>query len=489
MNENSALPVLEAPPPLPPRQRKKERSTQPPPIGWSLQESSDWTLPSATSTNHERYSDDNISGSNSNIQNDWRSTSYAAFTNFQATPDASDHRGNTNVQSSKPNNIDLAEARKEQHALISLSPENTLRHNQTGPNVFSSDLEGIDFTTLRAIGDVGATAGGYQQESTDITPPKKNYDEFRNVFCGSDDRRVKSSLPKSETYPQTHAGVQYGWNSNLFNNDPWKPFGNASGDAGITGQSPVTVGGLQHEAVWPTGPFPHQMPGQNNVVSASGTQFGSSFTPTTNPFSNLPAKPNVVGTQSTFSDSDFNTVSLPPLAAGNGDFVNLRQTSTNPQHLQNLFELDSISEWDGDLATEKPASEKSNDLMDFSPSEEKEYLSLDSFDPLYERSRRESITFRDRVPSYVIGDINAMEAVPGSVRQLEDKQPYTSSLYPVEQLQAARESLDTQTGDKDLEKFLQSTATVCKEPVTEVFAPPRPPPIKVSLGLISTRVL
>ncbi|XP_033752921.1 phosphatidylinositol 4-phosphate 3-kinase C2 domain-containing subunit beta-like, partial [Pecten maximus] len=236
----------------------------------------------------------------------------------------------------------------------------------------------------------------------------------------------------------------------------------------------------QSASVWPTGPFPHQAFSQNNFVTP-GTQTGP-FAPSSSQFPNVPAKQPVQRSLSTFSNTDFNSVVLPPSSGADGNSVNMSQTSTNTNDLQNIFELDSISQWERDLAAEKSNSEKSNDLMEFSPSEEKEYLSLDLFDPLYERTRRESFTSPDRVPSYLIGDLSEKEVTP-EVRQPSNDQVETKprgsgeSLYPTKELQAARDSSDMV--EEELEKFLQYTAAESAK-MTEIVPPPRPPPIKVS---------
>ncbi|OWF36539.1 Phosphatidylinositol 4-phosphate 3-kinase C2 domain-containing subunit alpha [Mizuhopecten yessoensis] len=447
-----------------------------------MPEGNAWEPPtSTTATNNGQFSANNSLVSDSVNEN--RPTSAPAFTNFQTASGASHF-------SEKPNNIDLAEARREQNSLISLSPDNTLRQNQTPNNIFSSDLEGIDFTTSAENNSDTAKEASGQSDSPEKGSPTKNYQEFRHVFCDTAGGKEKSSLPKSETYPQTsgNTGLQYGWNSNLFNNDPWKPFGATAVDVRASGPGHTASG--QPTGLWPTGPFPHQAFGQNSGFAAPGAQFGSSLSLTSNPFSNVaPTLP--VRSCSTFSDADFNTVVLPPTSTGvHGNSVNLSQSSTNASHLQNLFELDNISQWERDLSEGKSNSEKSNDLMDFSPSEEMEYLSLDSFDPLYERTRRESFTSKDKVPSYLIGDISAREVTPG-LRQLSEDQmgrrqrSSGGSLYPVEQLQAARVSSDIQAGEEDLEKFLQSTATE-SEKTSQVEPPPRPPPIKSSTKLYET---
>ncbi|XP_060064523.1 phosphatidylinositol 4-phosphate 3-kinase C2 domain-containing subunit beta-like, partial [Ylistrum balloti] len=365
--------------------------------------------------------------------------------------------------------IDLAEVRKEQNYLISLSPVNTLRQNQANENFFCSDLAGIDFSS--ALNNEESFDSS-QRNSSD--KGKKNYQEFRHVFCDTSSGTGIPNRPKSD--PQGAAGLQYGWNSNLFKNDPWQPFSTAAVDVRGPGTNPGVARG-QPTGVWPTGPFPNQAIGQNNFRTPEA-QFGSFGS---NQFSNLPVK-SPVQSPSTFSEIDFNTVVLPSPSAGSNS-VNPSHSSTNTNNLQNLFELDNISQWERDLAAEKP---KSDDLMDFSPSEEKEYLSLDSFDPLYERTRRESITesnsAKHQVPSYMIGDISEVSSKSqlSSEGRMDMRQRESAgSLYPMEQLQAARESSVEHSSEEDLERFLQSTATD-SEKISEVVPPPRPPPIKTS---------
>ena len=81
----------------------------------------------------------------------------------------------------------------------------------------------------------------------------------------------------------------------------------------------------------------------------------------------------------------------------NSEFDKLRQTETNE-------ELDSfINDFgQGGLTVDDKENRprRNSDLMHFAESDELEYMSLDFFDPLYSRTRRESVSSKDSSLSY-----------------------------------------------------------------------------------------
>ena len=152
----------------------------------------------------------------------------------------------------------------------------------------------------------------------------------------------------------------------------------------------------------------------------------------------------------------------------NSEFDKLRQTETNE-------ELDSfINDFgQGGLTVDDKENRprRNSDLMHFAESDELEYMSLDFFDPLYSRTRRESVSSKDSSLSYSFFEAEESRTKPTAAS-------VQNSVYPT----IPKENDESFSATEDaLEEFLRFSGGLRKEEVTRADdAPERPPPPRIA---------
>lgn len=250
-------------------------------------------------------------------------------------------------------------------SLITLSPVNTLQQNKDTKNsTYSMDLEGLDFTTTATTtcsqSSTDTMSVSSMTEEPSSNKQKQVYPDYSHMFNEIRRNQNGSYVPQlNPCFPQAQAGafgLNYGWNmSYLSGNQQQKVSDINKGQhstyqstfrSNWTYQSPLpayNVWGYDHRLLMPTATPPK--------LQGSLTQVSS-----------------------------------------NSDFDSLRNESETVEESADVFSDDLTSQ--GKFEEKQPRSRTSSDLMEFEEPEEKEYMSLDSFDPLYSRTRRESIILR-----------------------------------------------------------------------------------------------
>ena len=440
--------MLDPPPPIPPRARPI--STPAPPIGWNLPGMESWGGQNTDSTQSSVAPAVPLRrGASIN------SGTYSA-------PRVNNDLGTRakSLHNSKPANFGvynqstLRTQPVNEMSLMSMSPSNhpggqtfntAMDFSAAEPQTYSVDLEGLDFSAS----DLRVNVPPQTQKEADQNLFK--YDHVKHDFKepGSYDRNLKAADLKSD-----NSG--YGWNScflppasNLSCNNPWLPTGSNSQNSHYnmhhTGHQPPS---------WQAASKPTHAWGINNV-NMNTSNFNSNF-----------------GTNLTVHNDLSRQLS--------SDFARLRSNSPNPDTLEDLF-CSPTPQTQTTSNTEQTqlnsVSSDGSDLMQFSPLEEKEYLSLDFFDPLHQRARSESVRETTPKRSYSVAaedgstdDIFSHESnvPPGaSAADVPSLYPVVGSglLYPVGDLQSMGEDA---AREDELERFLQTAPQAPPPPKEEV---------------------
>lgn len=225
------------------------------------------------------------------------------------------------------------------------------------------DLEGLDFTTTtttcsNSSSDKMSVSSTAEEPSSD--KQKQVYPDYSHVFNEIRRNQNGSYVPQlNPCFPQAQTGafgLNYGWNMSYLSGNQQQKASDihksqhstyqSTFRSNWTYQSPrpaYNVWGYDHKLIIPTATPPK--------LQGSLTQ-----------------------------------------VASNSDFDSLRNEPETVEESADVFPDDLTSQ--GKFEEKQTRSRTSSDLMEFEEPEEKEYMSLDSFDPLYSRTRRESIIFR-----------------------------------------------------------------------------------------------
>ncbi|KAK3101653.1 hypothetical protein FSP39_005228 [Pinctada imbricata] len=267
------------------------------------------------------------------------------------------------------------------------------------------------------------------------TPSQKLYPDISHAF---------NEVRREEQFklPQPSVGMSYGWNPSLFGAQPTSAMNPCYGRSS----------------------FPSSNPHHTTQTSLG---YGAQYTknPAANPFLHAPQQSNfhmgaTVGASNIMFPGGGANLTRP---ASSSDFENLRKV--DEPVCDNVFsELETFDT--GRTSDSEGRERRNSDLMHFSESDEKEYMSLDFFDPLYSRTRRESVSSKDNSLSYSFFEADNSkttdsEGVPD--RQTIDDQ--------FEKLSSSADAL---------EQFLRFSGEPLQEERSRSDTPDRPPPPRLS---------
>lgn len=457
-------PQLNPPPPIP----QRNRISNPPPMGWNI--------PGLPESNFS---------ANTNFMNPSTDPFQNNFINNIIQNEVNSHKhGTISVNIPNPTSSDSS-------SLIALSPDrSTTFHQKDGSSTtYSMDLQGLDFDSS---GVHEHLKNPQLSSSSENLPSKPSYPDISHVFreVHRDHHRPKSEfVGMSSNSWQTSGQVgNYGWNQEFvgpsFKNDTWTSVNhsntNAPGpplpprkDLSFVSSMPKIVPtnlqiGPGLVQVLPMHPHP-----VNNRSCWTGNQarFPQQFSQT---FNSQPVNSGINGSRLNVPHT---TVKRTP---SNSEFDNLRG---DPNQLESdVFRENFNVDFVDDIG--HPRSHRGNDLIELSDEEkednEKEYLTLECFDPLYKKQRSESISSRDGIlsgspkdgiPSFVFAE-SSHDLVP---KRNRSESTHSSSLYPQIPNSEEENEICPMASHDELEKFLRSEVPVLE---SEPEAPPRPPPPK-----------
>ncbi|XP_062616262.1 phosphatidylinositol 4-phosphate 3-kinase C2 domain-containing subunit alpha-like isoform X2 [Saccostrea cucullata] len=365
--------------------------------------------------------------------------------------------------------------------LITLSPENTLQRNKDGKaetSTYSMDLEGLDFTAPSSNLGAQKPLSSSTEEMSSSTQ-KSVYPDYSHVF--NEIRREQNvnnvtqlnscynmNPPKTSnvnylnpTKTQTVTStVNYGWHTSYLSGNGQQNSGN------------------KLELSW-----------QGNSGTQSKSRF-SSYQPTfRSNWTYQSPRPtyNAWGYNPSFIMPAASPTLFPSLSqvSSSSDFDDLRsrKEEETEEEESDIFENEIIPQRDF-VEENQSRSRTSSDLIEFEEPEEQEYMSLDLFDPLYSRTRRESIIYRR---NSISGENDVLKNTEGHVDFSELERPQTG-LYPAipeeaKDSETSRESVyrpersDTLSSTDALELFLRSSHVEEQVEETKPDIPERPPPV------------
>ncbi|XP_061177401.1 phosphatidylinositol 4-phosphate 3-kinase C2 domain-containing subunit alpha-like [Saccostrea echinata] len=350
--------------------------------------------------------------------------------------------------------------------LITLSPENTLQRNMDGKvktSTYSMDLEGLDFSVSSSnLGSQKPLSSSAEEMST--STQKSAYPDYSHVFNEiRREQNVNNVAQLNSCYPKTQtgtSGVNYGWNVSYLSGDNHQ---NSVNKLEPSWQGMST--GIQSKS---------QFSGYQSTFRSNWTY--QSPRPTYNAWGYNPnfimpaASPTLFPSLSQVSSSsDF-------------DDLRFRKEEDTEEEESDIFGDDFVPQRDF-VEENQSRSRTSSDLIEFEEPEEKEYMSLDLFDPLYSRTRRESIIYRR---NSISGENDVSKSTESNVDFSELERPQ-SGLYPTipeeaKDLENSQESVyrpdrsDTLSSTDALEQFLRSSFVAPVEE-TKPDIPERPPSI------------
>lgn len=472
------IPQLNPPPPIP----QRNRISNPPPMGWNI--------PGLPESNFS---------ANTNFMNPSTDPFQNNFINNIIQNEVNSHKhGTISVSIPNPTSSDSS-------SLIALSPDrSTTFHQKDGSSTtYSMDLQGLDFDSSGVHEHLEKPQLSSSSENLSSKP---SYPDISHVFreVRRDNHRPKSEfVGMSSNSWQTSGQVgNYGWNQEFvgpsFKNDPWTSVNHSNTNApgpplpprkslsSVSSMPDIVPTNLQIGPglvqVLPMHPHP-----VNNQSCWTGNQarFPQQFSQT---FNSQPVNSGINGSRpasvnigETLSANRLNvphtTVKRTP---SNSEFDNLRG---DPNQLESdVFRENFNVDFVDDIG--HPRSRRGSDLIELSDEEkednEKEYLSLECFDPLYKKQRSESISSRDGIlsgspkdgiPSFVFAE-SSHDLVP---KRNRSESTHSSSLYPQIPDSEEENEICPMASHDELEKFLRSEVPVLE---SEPEAPPRPPPPK-----------
>lgn len=465
------------PPPIP----QRNQMSNPPPMGWNIP-----GLPES-----------NVSA-NANSMNPSTNPFQNNFTGNIAQNEVSSHKhGTISVNIPNPTSTDST-------SLIALSQDHQKGVSST---TYSTDLQGISFDNSGVHEHLKQPQLSSSSENLSSKP---SYPDISHVFreVRRDHHPTKSEfVGMSSNSWQTSGQVgNYGWNPEYFGqsfkNDPWTSVNDVNTNApgpplpprkslsSVSSISPIPSVQNSVPTNLQIGPglvqvlpmYPHPVSNQS-CWTGYQTRFPQQFS---HMFNSQPVnsgfngnRPASVKREEAWSTNRLyvphTTVKRTP---SNSEFDNLRgdpNQSESDVFLEN-FNVDFVD----DIG--RPQSRKGSDLIELSDEEkednEKEYLSLECFDPLYKKQRSESISSRDGIlsgspkdgiSSFVFAE-SSHDFVPKRIRS---ESTHSSSLYPQIPDSEEENEICPMASHDELEKFLRSEVLE-----SEPEAPPRPPPPK-----------
>lgn len=460
----SPIPQLN-PPPIP----QRNRLSNPPPMGWNIP-----GLPESNSPNP--------------FQNN--------FTNDIGQNEVNSHKhGTISVNIPNPTSTDSS-------SLIALSPDRsgTCHQKDVSSTTYSMDLQGLSFDNS----DVHEHLKQPQlSSSSENLSSKPSYPDISHAF-----REVRRDQPTPEfvgmsSHPWQTSGQagNYGWNQEFFGprfkNDPWISVNDSNTNAPGPPLPPrKSISSVSSSSPIPSVPniVPRNLqigPGLVQVLPMHPPSYWTENPARRSPqfsqtFDSQPVNSGINGNRPTSVNRGeawpANRLNVPHTTVkrtpSNSEFDNLRG---DPNQLDSDV---SLKNFNMDFVDDsgRPRSHRGSDLIELSDDEkedyEKEYLSLECFDPLYKKQRSESISSRDGIlsgspkdgiPSFVFAE-SSHDLVP---KRIHSESTHRSSLYPQIPDSEEENEICPMASHDELEKFLRSEVLE-----SEPEAPPRPPPPK-----------
>ncbi|CAC5401291.1 PIK3C2 [Mytilus coruscus] len=495
---NSPVPQLNPPPPIPQRSRRSD----PPSMGWNIPDFSDTRTNSTVEQNFMNPASDPFGNSfennfmgNFSVQNNTSSTG-------------------TNIpRNNSPLSLTIPDpSSKDRDSLIALSPDKpTVTHQKDfSQTKYSMDLQGLSFDHSGSNENVNKISSSSSSENLSSNSNNPAYPDISHAFreVRREPTRPDFSVRLPTPWQTSGQTGSYGWNQDLFtpnfnnaSNDPWA----VNSATNVTASGPPlpprkSVSNVPN--IYPTNlqighglvqvlpmqpPAPNLQNSGNQAVIAGKFQHQFSQPQPYNPTPNNSSTVNANRPASMHGTDAWliNRLNVPQTGlhrtASANEFDNIRgdKKQTESDLFQdNFHNRDFVDE-------ALPRSRKGSDLIELSDEErddiEKEYLSLESFDPLYRRQRSESVSSREGVltgspkggfPSFVFAE--AAEVKP--VNRGQKDSGYSSSLYPQIPDEEDEKGVCPMASHDELEMFLKSAIPAAEE--TEQEAPPRPPPPK-----------
>lgn len=470
---NSPVPALTPPPPIPQRARRSE----PPPMGWNL-----------TNLNTDCFNSGmNFQNPSDPFGSSFTGPSWSNINTVQASI--------SKQTSSIPNQTSFT---SDSHSLEGMQAMKSDQKSST-TGAFSMDLQGLTFDNTTTCSSE-TTEKTSQFSSTDNTITKTNSQAYPDISHAFRElRRDPTTAPVQSSWQPAGQMGSYGWNSELISpalNDPWLAINNQN----VSSNRPPALpprkslsSDVPNMPMYPTNlqlgrglvPVLPMHPSAYNVQNFSNQssvpqlqhQFSQPYFPTVNPAvkENRPA--SIHGVNSLFP----NRLNVPQSGLhrtpSGSEFDNLRKENkqTDDVFSDNFHNRDFVDD------VGRPRSRRGSDLIELSDEEkedfEREYLSLESFDPLYKRQRSESVSSKEGIltgspqdgfPSFVFAE--------ASNESLTVNEKLNSSLlYPQLPEEEEDEGVCPMVSHDELEKFLRSEIPQVE---AESEAPPRPPPPK-----------
>ncbi|XP_048779556.2 phosphatidylinositol 4-phosphate 3-kinase C2 domain-containing subunit alpha-like isoform X2 [Ostrea edulis] len=304
-------------------------------------------------------------------------------------------------QDTKPLAVVLSQESLDTSPLVILSPENIPQRNMdTKPQhmTYSKDLEGLDFAACHS--DLGSDKR-LNSSTEEMSKQKSIYPDYSHVF--SDIQREHNVSHMNPCYSRTPLQVQtgssnvnYGWNMSYLAGNSVEKVNTSSSGMNSLFQNKSHQSNFQST-------FRSNWSYHSSHPTYSAWGYGQNFnTPTVIPPGSLSQVSYI------------------------GDFDTLRESKEDlEEESSDIFHDDFTPE--RDFVEEKKArSRTSSNLIEFEEPEEKEYMSLDLFDPLYSKTRRESIIFRKNSTS---GENDRRQSTANALDFSELERP-KSGLYP-----------------------------------------------------------
>ncbi|KAK6191056.1 hypothetical protein SNE40_002804 [Patella caerulea] len=308
----------------------------------------------------------------------------------------------------RKNGADTGNGLLNQGTLMSLSPKNGQNsQNDVNPHSYFNDFKDIDFSfppdSLKqrrssSLEDLSVTKSVYP----DISHVFREIRNEPDITCGPSFTPVQN-LQAGQRNSQTFlcAPAQYGWNPNLFGNDLTANKNGSEANFGSKNFS-TTINRLHHGANSVATNMPNAVIGQTSnpntimvpmpnppiigfiypCAGAPGNPFNSNPNPGNLPNLN-PRHVSGFSDDSSLITRSRNSLPRPASWADTLDSADGFSTWTN----KNLDGNDDYG-----MTPTRPSPDTNLIHLPGRPAEEHEYLSLDYFDPLYNRGRRESIS-------------------------------------------------------------------------------------------------
>ena len=404
-----------------------------------------------------------------------------------------------NAAGSKPSLMKANSMYTHDSALINFEANNPPRPNSVeisgGGNSSSimAELADIDFAFTPTADGAGSLYRTHSTSMEDLTPPKPD-SAYPDISAAFKELRETTATPPAFPMKGNYGASTstfpggYGWNPSLFNARASPAFGASStaGPASASGTNtmpsavppPLGFGAFGNGGS--SGMFPAANHGGASFYGNGPGFTGPGFHG--NPFYEVNTGIGA-GNSQPAGNQFLNVISSMPKAASWSDMQGMDERATNPEQQM----------------PEPPREFSENmDLMEFTPGlPEHEYLSLDFFDPLYERGRKESVCVQDKGQNYSFGEafptIQEDQRPPPELRRHIRRESHEIWGVSTSQRKDSVRSADSggpigfevvtaeeMFGSSDSDFMLASEAPAAADRASKsTTSPPRPPPPSV----------